>query len=131
MQASTIQRPSRLQVLTALKHPSFRRFWSGLVASVLGFQIMTVAQGWLVYDLTGSKLYLGYVGLAVGLPAIVLNLFGGVIADIAEALHHHGFAAKIASEPRRFYILRMPEKFPHSKLHAAPGGFSAAEDAAH
>jgi MFS family permease len=81
MQASTIQRPSRLQVLTALKHPSFRRFWSGLVASVLGFQIMTVAQGWLVYDLTGSKLYLGYVGLAVGLPAIVLNLFGGVIAD--------------------------------------------------
>ena len=47
----------------------------------MGFQIMTVAQGWLVYDLTGSKLFLGYVGLAAGLPAIGLNLFGGVVAD--------------------------------------------------
>ena len=47
----------------------------------MGFQMMTVAQGWLVFDLTGSALFLGYVGLAAGLPAIVLNLIGGVIAD--------------------------------------------------
>ncbi len=81
MQATRVQAPSRLQIFAALKQPSYRRFWSGMVASVLGFQIMTVAQGWLVYDLTGSKLYLGYVGLAAGLPAVVLNLFGGVVAD--------------------------------------------------
>ena len=42
---------------------------------------MIVAQGWLIYELTDSKLFLGYVGLAAGLPAIGLNLFGGVIAD--------------------------------------------------
>ena len=81
MQTTGIQRRPRLQMFTALRHSSFRRFWMGMVASVLGFQIMTVAQGWLIYDLTDSKLALGYVGLAAGLPAIALNLFGGVIAD--------------------------------------------------
>ena len=81
MQTSATQRRTRLQVFTALRHSGFRRFWTGMVASVLGFQIMTVAQGWLIYDLTDSELALGYVGLAAGLPAIVLNLFGGVIAD--------------------------------------------------
>ena len=81
MQTTEIQRRARFQVFTALRHPSFRRFWFGLIASVMGFQIMMVAQGWLVYDMTGSKLFLGYLGLAAGLPAIVLNLFGGVVAD--------------------------------------------------
>ena len=81
MQSTASQRRPRLQVLTALRHSQFRRFWMGMVASVLGFQIMTVAQGWLIYDLTDSKIALGFVGLAAGLPAIALNLFGGVIAD--------------------------------------------------
>ncbi|MBF8267670.1 MAG: hypothetical protein HW388_1178 [Dehalococcoidia bacterium] len=87
MQVSAPQRASRFQVFTTLKYPGFRRFWWGLVASVLGFQIMTVAQGWLVYDLTDSKLYLGYVGLAAGFPAIVLSLFGGVVADKVNQRH--------------------------------------------
>jgi MFS family permease len=71
----------KLPRFSALRYTGFRRFWIGLLASVLGFQMMLIAQGWLIYDLTGSKLYLGYVGLASGLPAIALNLFGGVIAD--------------------------------------------------
>ena len=81
MQTAGTQRRPRLQMFTALRHSSFRRFWIGMVASVLGFQIMTVAQGWLIYILTDSKIALGLVGLAAGLPAIALNLFGGVIAD--------------------------------------------------
>ena len=81
MQTTAVERTSRLRVFTALRRPGFRRFWIGMVASVMGFQIMMVAQGWLVFDLTGSELYLGYVGLAAGLPAIVLNLIGGVVAD--------------------------------------------------
>jgi MFS family permease len=38
-------------------------------------------QFWLVHELTGSPLYLGYVGLANGIPAIILNLVGGAMAD--------------------------------------------------
>ena len=39
------------------------------------------SQGWLVHQLEESPLYLGYVGLANAIPAITLNLFGGVFAD--------------------------------------------------
>jgi MFS family permease len=81
MEATATESRRRLQVFTALKHDGFRRFWLGMVASVMGFQIMMVAQGWLVYELTDSKLFLGYLGLASGVPAIVLSLIGGVVAD--------------------------------------------------
>ena len=68
-------------MLSALRYPQFRRFWLGNLAAVSGQQIMWVAQGWLVYQLTESPIYLGYVGLATALPAIILNLAGGVMAD--------------------------------------------------
>jgi MFS family permease len=43
--------------------------------------MLRFGQFWLVYQLTGSPLPLGYVGLANGIPAICPNLFGGVFAD--------------------------------------------------
>ena len=46
-----------------------------------GFQILRFAELWLVYQLSDSPLALGYVGLANAVPAISLNLFGGVLAD--------------------------------------------------
>ena len=52
-----------------------------MVASVSGFQILRFGQFWLIFEITGSPLALGYVGLANGVPAILLNLFGGVAAD--------------------------------------------------
>src|SRR5262245_7195052 len=70
-----------LSVPPALHYPAYRAFWLGLLASVSGFQMLRFGQSWLVYQLTGSPLYLGYVGLANGVPAICLNLFGGVFAD--------------------------------------------------
>jgi Transmembrane secretion effector len=69
------------RMLRALRYPQYRRFWFGNLAAVSGQQMMWLAQGWLVYDITGSALYLGYAGLATALPAILLNLVGGVLAD--------------------------------------------------
>jgi MFS family permease len=43
--------------------------------------MQTTAQGFLVYTLTQSPAYLGYVGFASGAPGLVLMLYGGVIAD--------------------------------------------------
>lgn len=65
----------------ALRYPTYRRYWTGALASVSGFQILRFAELWLVHQLTGSPLALGYVGLANAAPAIGLNLFGGVLAD--------------------------------------------------
>ena len=70
-----------LRTPPALHYPAYRVFWLGLLASVSGFQMLRFGQFWLVYQLTGSPLPLGYVGLANGVPAICLNLFGGVFAD--------------------------------------------------
>jgi MFS family permease len=75
-----VQRLS-LSLPPALHYPAYRAFWLGLLASVGGFQILRFGQFWLVYQLTGSPLALGYMGLANGVPAICLNLFGGVFAD--------------------------------------------------
>src|SRR5688572_24106716 len=66
---------------SALQYPQYRRYWLSNLFAVSGQQMMILAQGWLVYDLTGSPLYLGYAGLATAIPAIVLNLVGGVLAD--------------------------------------------------
>jgi MFS family permease len=43
--------------------------------------MLRFGQFWLIFELTGSPLSLGWIGLANGIPAIVLNLFGGVAAD--------------------------------------------------
>lgn len=65
----------------ALRYPSYRNYWLGMLASVSGFQMFRVAQAWLVYEITGSPLYLGYAAAATAIPGIIFNLFGGVIAD--------------------------------------------------
>jgi MFS family permease len=70
-----------LRVPPTFRYPTYRNYWTGLLASVSGFQVFLVAQIWLVHELTGSALDLGYVGLANGVPAIILNLVGGVVAD--------------------------------------------------
>ncbi|HSF30274.1 MAG TPA: MFS transporter, partial [Candidatus Tectomicrobia bacterium] len=70
-----------LSLPPALHYSAYRAFWLGLLASVSGFQMLRFGQFWLIYQLTGSPLALGYMGLASGVPAICLNLFGGVSAD--------------------------------------------------
>ncbi len=47
----------------------------------MGSWMQMVAQGWLVYDMTGSSFYLGLVGLARVIPALAFSLVGGAVAD--------------------------------------------------
>lgn len=65
----------------ALRGPPFRRYWFGSVASVGAFQLLIMGQGWLVYELSGSALQLGYLGAASSIPTIIASLAGGVVAD--------------------------------------------------
>ena len=51
----------------ALKHRNFRLFFIGQLVSLTGSWMQNTAQGWLVYQLTGSKVLLGTVA-AVGDP---------------------------------------------------------------
>lgn len=74
----------QLSLPPALQFPAYRNFWLGMFGAVGGFQVLMFGQFWLMHELTGSPLHLGYVGVANAIPAILLNLFGGVIADKAD-----------------------------------------------
>src|SRR5579872_2703994 len=67
-----------------LQNRDFRLFWIGACLSFIGSWVQIVAMGLMVYRLTGSKAWLGIIGLAGGLPTTVLMLFGGVVADRAN-----------------------------------------------
>ena len=68
--------------LGALSAPSYRRYWLGSLGSVGASQLITLGQGWLIVDeLGGSPLSLGILGGATAVPTILVNLFGGVLAD--------------------------------------------------
>ena len=66
---------------SAFSYRDFRLFWFGQIISLSGTWMQSVAQGWLVYSLTKSPLYLGMVAAAASLPILLFSLFGGVIAD--------------------------------------------------
>jgi hypothetical protein len=50
-------------------------------ATTLGTQIQSVAIGWQVYDITRDPVALGYVGLSIFLPMLLLALPAGDMAD--------------------------------------------------
>jgi MFS family permease len=67
--------------LSVLRNRNFTLLWVGLVTSNSGSWMQIVAQGWLVYKLTGSAFALGVVGMAKAIPMLILPPMGGVIAD--------------------------------------------------
>ncbi len=76
------QRHPRLKkTFTALKYPNYKLWFWGQMTSLLGTWMQITAQGFLIYDLTHSPVYLGYVGFAAGIPTWLFMLYGGVIAD--------------------------------------------------
>ena len=69
------------QTFAALKHYNYRLWFGGQVVSLVGTWMQSTAQGYLIYQITGSLFYLGLVGFVGGAPALLFTLFGGVVAD--------------------------------------------------
>ncbi|BAZ37054.1 putative integral membrane efflux protein [Calothrix sp. NIES-4101] len=65
----------------ALRFRDYRLFTIGRTLLFTNGQMQTVALGWELYDRTGSALVLGGIGLAQVLPAILLTLVAGHVAD--------------------------------------------------
>lgn len=66
---------------SSLRHRNYRLWFWGQLVSLFGTWMQITALGFLVYELTRSSAYLGYVGFAAGLPSWFFMPFGGVIAD--------------------------------------------------
>lgn len=67
--------------LSVLGYRNFRLLWTGLIISNAGSWMQTVAQAWLILDLSNNPFYLGVIGFTRALPLILLSLVGGTVAD--------------------------------------------------
>ncbi len=65
----------------SLQQPAFIRFLSSMALSSLAYQMLVVAVGWQVYDLTHSAMSLGLIGLMQFTPQFLLTLVVGHVAD--------------------------------------------------
>ena len=63
------------------RHRDFMRFWVARLFGTTGNQMLMVAIGWQMYDLTGSAWDLGLVGLYQFVPALLFTLVAGHVAD--------------------------------------------------
>jgi MFS family permease len=78
---SAARPPAWQRTFAALKYPNFRLWFFGQIISLFGTWMQNTAQAYLIYELTRSPAYLGYVGFAAGVPSWLFMLYGGVIAD--------------------------------------------------
>ncbi len=72
------------------QHRAFMRLWFGRLAGTAANQMLLVALGWQMYDLTHSAWDLGLVGLFQFVPALALVLVAGQVVD---RFHRAGIAA--------------------------------------
>src|SRR5690606_36893587 len=67
--------------LAAFAHKPFVHYWSARFCATFAVQIIAVAVGWQIYDLTRDPLDLGVLGLVQFLPLLLLVPVTGSVAD--------------------------------------------------
>ncbi|EOQ88255.1 transmembrane secretion effector [Leptospira yanagawae serovar Saopaulo str. Sao Paulo = ATCC 700523] len=70
--------------LAIFQHRDFRFFIVARFFMVLAINIQATIVGWQVYELTGSVLDLGLVGLFEAIPSILVALYAGHLADLRD-----------------------------------------------
>lgn len=66
---------------SSLRLHNYRMYFIGQSISMIGTWMQSIAEGWLVADLTGSATMVGLVVASQFLPVLLLAPYGGVIAD--------------------------------------------------
>lgn len=70
-----------MEIFRSLRYPNFRLHTIGQSLSLLGTWMQRIAISWLVYELTGSVFWLGFVSFISLLPSLVLSPFIGSFVD--------------------------------------------------
>lgn len=70
-----------MQIFRSLQYPNFRLHIIGQAISLMGTWMQRVAISWLVYRLTDSVFWLGFVSFISLLPSLVLSPFIGSFVD--------------------------------------------------
>lgn len=67
-----------------LKYPHFRSLWAATVFSASGTFIQAVAGSWLMFELTNSSAWVGWMVASSTLPVLFLALTSGALADMFD-----------------------------------------------
>ncbi len=79
--ASPAPRPPSGGAFGAFRHRDFRFFWAGLVISNQGLWMQSVAQSWLIFQMTHSPLLVGLDGVFKTAPFLIVSLYAGTVVD--------------------------------------------------
>ncbi len=80
-EASLARQFSIRDTFASLRYPNYRLWFIGQLVSLVGTATQATAQGYLIYQLTQSPAYLGYLSFFNGLPTWIFTLYAGAIAD--------------------------------------------------
>src|SRR5580698_1212274 len=69
------------------RHRPFRLLFTTRTTANTANQMQAVAVGWLIYDITGSALALGLIGLVQFIPPLALSLIAGHVVDRYSRKH--------------------------------------------
>jgi MFS family permease len=67
--------------LAAFRHRNYRIFWFAQLVSLTGTWMQSLAQSWLVLEMTDSAFQLGLINVCQFAPTLLFGLVGGVYAD--------------------------------------------------
>ncbi|WP_027342480.1 MFS transporter [Hamadaea tsunoensis] len=70
--------------LSPLRHPAYRRVFTGNAVSFFGAQFTAVAVPVQMYRLTHSSLWVGLLGLVSFVPMLIFSIWGGAYADAID-----------------------------------------------
>ena len=69
------------RTFASLSIPNYRRYFSGQVVSITGNWMQTVAEMWLIVQLTGNGVAVGVTAALQFLPMLLFAPWGGLLAD--------------------------------------------------
>lgn len=86
---------SKAERFAAFRHGPFARYWASRFLVTFATQVVSVAVGWQIYDLTRNPFDLGLVGIVQFAPALLLVLVTGVASDRFGRRRVMGLAAML------------------------------------
>jgi MFS family permease len=103
-------RDSLIDMAPLRSSPVFRRLWIGRTFSGFGSQMTLIAVMFQVWQMTGSTVWTGVVGLAQAIPIIAFGLFAGSVIDRVDR--------------RKFYLIMTSGQAACSIVLAVQGFFA-------
>ncbi|HTN70116.1 MAG TPA: MFS transporter, partial [Methylomirabilota bacterium] len=75
-----------IRVLRPLRHKNYALFGTSDFIASIGQFVREIALYWLAYEITGSAMALGILGLCEATPRLALSIVGGVVVDRYDRL---------------------------------------------